>query len=192
MAATLIAITGGIGAGKSVVSRILMALGYPVYDCDSRAKLLMDSSPEIKRRIAAEISPEAISDNAICRPVLAEIVFNNPQKLLALNAIVHHHVREDIAAEALCTSSPILFIETAILYESHLDTMVSQVWNVTAPEPIRIERIIARNGCTSAQARSRIDSQRTPVITPHPATHTLVNDNLTPLLPQVLHLLRRL
>ncbi|MDE6265914.1 MAG: dephospho-CoA kinase [Muribaculaceae bacterium] len=189
MGARIIAITGGIGAGKSVVSRMLTAMGHDVYDCDSRAKALMDNSGEIKRRIAEEIAAEAVDGDKILRPVLAEIVFNNPDKLLILNSIVHQYVREDIAREAAGSDAPVMFIETAILYESGLDRMVSQVWDVTAPEPVRIERVVARNGCTADHARARIESQRIVVENPHHAVHTIVNDNITPLLPQVLHLL---
>ena len=178
----IIAITGGIGAGKSVVSRILTTLGFRVYDCDSRAKVLMDNSSEIKRRIAEEIASEAVVDDEIRRDVLASVVFSDAEKLRILNSIVHHHVRCDIAETAASCGVPVLFIETAILYESGLD----KVWDVTAPEDIRVERIINRNHCKAEQARARIESQRIIVTDPHPAVHTIINDNLTPLLPQIL------
>lgn len=186
MKTRIIAITGGIGAGKSVVSRILTTLGFRVYDCDSRAKVLMDNSSEIKRSIAEEIAAEAVVDDEIRREVLASVVFSDAEKLRILNSIVHHHVRCDIAETAASCGVPVLFIETAILYESGLDKMVEQVWEVTAPEDIRVERIINRNHCTAEQARARIESQRITVTDPHPAVHTIINDNLTPLLPQIL------
>lgn len=174
------------------MSRILSLLGYPVYDSDSRAKALMDSSLEIKNRIAAEVAAEAIVDNEIRRDILAEVVFGNPDKLLALNNIVHHHVRRDILREAASSSEGVLFVETAILYESGIDRMVSQVWEVTAPEQIRIERVMQRNHCSREQAIARIESQRFTPEHPHHSVHPIINDGLTPVLPRVLHLLRNI
>ncbi|MDE7154465.1 MAG: dephospho-CoA kinase [Muribaculaceae bacterium] len=184
----IIAITGGIGAGKSVVSRMLVALGYTVYDCDSRAKVLMDSSDEIKSRIGAEIAPEVVADGIIRRDMLAAIVFSDPEKLLKLNNIVHHHVRRDIALES--SRVPLLFIETAILYESGLDGMVESVWEVTAPETVRVGRIVSRNSCSEAEARARIESQRRTPARLHPSIHKIINDGVEPVLPRVLELLK--
>lgn len=190
MNATLIAITGGIGAGKSVVCKMLAALGYPVYDCDSQAKAIMDKSPEIKQRIAAEIAAEAIAGDTIRRDILASVVFNNPAKLQVLNEIVHDHVRKHLGLMATQTPHAVLFVETAILYESHLDEMVSQVWDVTAPEATRISRIVARNGCTPRQALERINAQNLNPGRPHHTIHRIINDDVTPVLPQVLRLLK--
>ena len=77
----LVAITGGIGAGKSIVSRVLRAKGYQVYDCDSRARAIMDSDPEIKTRLRAEIHPKALSpDGTIDRRLIASVVFTDPDR----------------------------------------------------------------------------------------------------------------
>ena len=77
----VIAIIGGIGVGKTVVSTVLSKLGYSIYDCDSKAKRLMDNSNAIKRDIAFQISNEVIVNNQIDRKVLANIVFNDEHKL---------------------------------------------------------------------------------------------------------------
>lgn len=183
----IVAITGGIGAGKSVVSRVLRALGYPVYDCDSRAKALMDCDAAIKARLAGEIAREVICDDAIDRAALARIVFADSVKLAKLNAIVHEAVRLDIAAWVSRQSSPRVFVETAILYQSGLNRMVDAEWRVTAPEQLRIERVMARNGLSAETVRARIDSQRFEPAPdePHPALHELLNDGITPLLPRI-------
>ncbi len=94
----LIAITGGIGSGKSVVSRILLALGYPVYDCDSRAKTLMDADSTIKRRLIEEIGEATVVDGIIDRPALSRMVYADAIMLERPNAIVHAAVRADLAA----------------------------------------------------------------------------------------------
>lgn len=185
----LIAVTGGIGAGKSVVSKMLRAMGYPVYDCDTRAKELMDSSPEIKAAIAARISPEVIgSDQSIDQPLLASIVFAEPEKLAALNSIVHNAVIADL--DAWARDLRLAFVETAILYQSGLDRMVDQVWQVEAPRQIRIERVMHRNCISESQVMARINSQddfRPSRL--HPVIHTLDNDGFRPLLPRIESLL---
>ena len=90
----IIAINGGIGSGKSVVSRIVTVMGYPVYDCDAQARQLMDSSDEIKAAISAGIHHACIKDGQIDRAMLASIVFEDKEKLAILNSIVHGAVRE--------------------------------------------------------------------------------------------------
>lgn len=183
----IVAITGGIGAGKSVVSRVLRALGYPVYDSDSRAKALMDSDAAIKERLAVEIAREVICGDAIDRAALARIVFADSVKLAKLNAIVHEAVRLDIAGWVRRQSARRVFVETAILYQSGLNRMVDAEWRVTAPEALRIERVMARNGLSADAVRARIESQRFEPAPdePGPELHELLNDGATPLLPQI-------
>ncbi len=183
----LTAITGGIGAGKSIVSRVLTAMGYPVYDCDSRARSLMDMSAEIKRAIALNIDAGVIlPDDSIDRRLLAEIVFRDKQMLLTLNSIVHQAVRDDLARWVSDRSSALVFVETAILYESGLDRVIDSEWHVTAPTDIRVDRVIARNGLSREHVLARIEAQSG--TTPPKSSHniiTLVNDDITPLLPQI-------
>lgn len=183
----LIAITGGIGAGKSVVSHILRAMGFEVYDCDSHAKYLMDESSEIKRRICTEISPAAVdSCGDIDRTVLSSVVFADPAKLAVLNSIVHHAVIDDIKSWSLRPhTKELLFVETAILYQSRLDRLVDEVWEITAPDELRIARVIARNGCDRDAVAARMRSQSHIPAQPHHIVREIINDNLTPLLPQI-------
>lgn len=187
----VIALSGGIGCGKSTVAKILRAMGYKIYDCDSRAKILMDTSDEIKCRIKDSISSDAIVGNAIDRTVLGNIVFNNPDALSRLNQIVHHAVRDDIH-RWLKSNDKVRFIETAILYQSHLDSIVDEVWEVNAPIDISIERVMNRNGFTVEQVKSRIDSQQFTPEYLHNNVHYISNDNINALLPQIESLLSRI
>lgn len=155
----LIAITGGIGSGKSVVCRILEVLGYEVYDCDARAKSIMEDSAEIKENLVKEFGGDVISEGRINRPYLAELVFNDNQKLKCLNSIVHGAVIRDILQKQEECRDKIMFVETAIVYESGLNTIVSGIWEVTAPENLRIERVMQRNGLSRQQVEARIRSQ---------------------------------
>ena len=186
-AAKIIAVVGGIGSGKSVVCRILQSMGYPVYDCDSRARFLQDSDAEMRHRIASEVTADALNpDGTLNRHVVAACVFSNPDKLHALNRIVHGAVAVDLHEHIDCDLSGknLFFVETAILYESGLDKMVDFVWEVTAPEAVRVARVMVRNGLSAEEVRARIAVQSpTAVNTKH---YIIINDGKIPLLPQIL------
>lgn len=187
----LTAIAGGIGSGKSVVSRAVAAMGYDVYDCDFRARRLMDGealAAEIAREFGSEIFDEA---GILRRRELAAIVFADAGRLAALNALTHSAVRADLALWAAARSRHRhIFVETAILYQSGLDRMAARVWEVTAPEEIRIARVMERNGLTADEVRARIEAQDSfEPESSHPLTDIIVNDGIRPLLPQIEKLL---
>lgn len=190
----MIAVCGGIGSGKSVVCRILRCMGYPVYDCDSRAKQLMDASDDIRRVIAEDIAADAIdSEGHIDRRCLAAAVFGDAAKLEILNRAVHGCVLDDLECwrrEQQGTA----FVETAILYQSGLNRMVDEVWEVTAPEAVRVCRVMQRNSMTEAQVIERIEAQRyqPDAEEVHACVREIVNDGSSALLPQIGRLLRGL
>ena len=132
-----VAITGGIGSGKSVVSRLLRVEGYPVYDCDSQAKRIMDNDAEIQRQLQ-----NAFGEN-----------------LRKLNAIVHPAVIADIKKWSVAEQKDLVFVETAILRESGMETLVDEVWVVDAPKDIRVARVMVRNNMPEEDVRKRIESQ---------------------------------
>lgn len=183
----LIAVTGGIGSGKSVVCRILRTLGYSVLDTDSEAKAIMDADRDIHARLNSEIAAEIVRDGVIDRRRLAEIVFADAEKLAILNSIVHAAVRRRIEEWAESASSSPAFIETALLFQSGLNEMVDAELRITAPEEIRIRRVMERNNLTRDKIEARIASQvyiPTPNATIPPLTE-VKNDGITPVLPQV-------
>lgn len=190
----LVAVSGGIGSGKSVVCRILRCMGYPVYDCDTRAKQLMDASDEIRRVIRAEIASDAIDHKGgINRQCLAAAVFGNPCKLEILNRAVHGCVLGDLECWRR-EQEGTAFVETAILYQSGLHRMVDEVWEVTAPETVRMRRVMRRNSMTEAQVVERIEAQRYQPSPEemHTCVREIVNDGSSALLPQISRLLRGL
>ncbi len=184
--ATIIAISGGIGSGKSVVSRILRSWNYPVFDCDSEAKRLMDNDDTIKALIARDICADAIIDNNIDRKRLADVVFNDATKLQRLNEIVHTSVRNLLRSWTSNIVAQYAFVETAILRSSGLENDVDAEWFVDAPKDIRIQRVIKRNGISAADVNARMDSQKYDELPSLilPVT-TIINDGNTPLLPQL-------
>ncbi|MCD8394927.1 MAG: dephospho-CoA kinase [Bacteroidales bacterium] len=168
------------------MARCVEAMGHPVYDCDSRAKALMDSSQEILDRIAAEICAEAVVDGMLDRPRLSKIVFADAEALGRLNAIVHQAVKEDIKRwVAENWASPLLFIESAILESSGLTPMCDRVWEVTAPEELRIRRACDRSGLTPKEVKARMSTQSVN----NESFMEIVNDGVKPLLPQMLEAL---
>lgn len=188
----IIALTGGIGSGKSTVARVLRAWGYAVFDCDSRARRLMDESAEIKRRIALEIAAEVIENGEINRRTLSDIVFADKEKLLILNSIVHNAVREDIRNwRSSLYSRPFVFVETAILYSSGLFNDVDGELRVTAPAEVRIRRVMARNNFSRAQVQERIAAQTAEENPAEPLADVkiLVNNNAAAVLPQLVSIL---
>ena len=156
----LIAICGGIGSGKSVISHILSLLGYEVYDCDSRAKLLMDNSEEIKTELFDYFGNEVLdSDRNINRRYLSKRIFGDIEALNRVNSIVHPRVVSEIVSLAKNSRNDCYFFETALPQESGLDRISDEVWLVTAPVEERIARVQRRNGMSRDQVMRRINSQ---------------------------------
>ncbi len=189
----IIGISGGIGSGKSVVSRILRIWGYPVYDCDSEAKALMEADAVIKQRLAEELDTDIVAAGGIDRVRLAEIVFADEAKLSILNSIVHAGVRRHFAQWSLRQRHNVIFVETAILHSSGMVEDVDAEWHVTAPVDIRVARVMRRNNVTEHQVRSRIAAQHAdekPLSQPVPLT-LITNDGQMALLPQLLAALNK-
>lgn len=186
---SLTAITGGIGCGKSVVSEVLRSMGYPVYDCDSRARAIMDSSEEIRFRITSDISADVVdAAGVIDRKRLSEIVFADADLLNRLNSIVHKAVVDDIGRwrDSLGESCRRAWVESAIIYESGIDRIVDSVWQVEAPVDLRIERVMSRNGVSADSVRQRIEAQSAPHGRPeHSNVSHILNDGVAAVLPQL-------
>lgn len=168
----IIGITGGIGSGKSVVSRILRLLGYEVYDCDSEARLIMERSAEIRESLISRFGSEAVNqEGSLNRRHIADRVFGNSEELKWLNSIVHKAVREDVARRAELAmegdkslpegATAPLFVESAILATSGLAGMCREVWLVDAPEEVRLERAMGRDGAPRQEIKRRMEAQKT-------------------------------
>lgn len=185
--ARLIAITGGIGSGKSVVAQLLHVMGYEVYDCDSRAKQLMTTSASLRERLIGAFGSEVYSGAAINREALAAKVFADKNQLAKLNSIVHPAVISDIGEWAdKRSNSDLLFVETALLRESGVDRLTDDVIVVTAPIELRIERVMKRNNATREQVEARIKAQGN---FDFPKAMVVINDDVTPIIPQLINLL---
>ena len=156
-----IGITGGIGSGKTTVCKIFAVLGIPVYYADDRAKWLMQHDPQLIEQIKAHFGEKAYGpDGQLQRAYLAGIVFKDQKKLEQLNAIVHPAVREDgLAWDRQHTDTPYTLREAALLYESGISELLDQIIVVTAPEELRIQRVMQRDGVDATAVRARMDKQ---------------------------------
>lgn len=183
----LTAITGGIGSGKSVVSALLRVMGYEVYDCDQRAKWVMTHDPLLRQQLIELFGEETYSaDGAtLNKPYLACKIFGDAEALQQMNACVHPAVARDLLQQGA------LFFESAILFESGFDKLVSpaEVWTVSAPLELRITRAMKRDGATREQVLNRIDSQLPQEEKERRADHIIWNDDEHSLIEQVHKLL---
>lgn len=154
-----IGITGGIGSGKSVVCRLLKTLNYPVYDSDEQAKILMKESPAIISQLTSLIGEDAYIGGEINKPKISSFIFSSEYNLSRVNSIVHPEVCAHFDKWRLSQSSEVVFVESAILYESGLSGMVDEVWCVVADEEERIKRVMKRNAIGRQDVVARINSQ---------------------------------
>lgn len=185
----LIAITGGIGSGKTVVSDVLRVMGHPVYDCDKNAKSLMDSSDEIKSSLIKYFGSEIINDKGIDRRLLSELVFGDASLLQILNSIVHPVVVKDVMDWRNRQDCDVAFVETAILKESGLAKIVDGVWVVEAHEDVRVGRVMRRNAFSEAEVRARIAVQSNDFEYSGLPVYYIDNNGEKPILPQISSLL---
>ncbi len=191
----VIAITGGIGAGKSIVSRILRLLGYDVYDCDFEAKRLMDNDSELKADIQIKFGLDAISaNNTLNRPYISSRIFQDQQTRQWLNARVHAKVLEDLKKHINLNNSGIQFVESAIAVSSGITDTCDEVWVVTAPQELRVVRVMARNQLSRDQVYNRIEAQQSEESALRQCPCPLINiDNSpnSPLLQRITYLVKQ-
>lgn len=191
-----IGITGGIGSGKTTVCDVFKALGIPVYDADYWARWLINNHPALKKGIVDLFGSEAYAaDGAYNRPYVSEIVFTQKEKRQALNALVHPLVEQHSRqwhAEQAAQGHPYTLKEAALMIESgssrHLDALIV----VTAPEDLRIQRIMQRDNMPEEQVRNRIASQMPENEKLKYADFVVHNDGRQGMVPQVLAIHRRI
>jgi dephospho-CoA kinase len=160
----IIGLTGGIGSGKSTVADLFLTLGIPVYESDSRAKILMNTNVELRKKIEMLLGSQAYVNGEINRPWIAEQVFGNKDLLQQLNSIVHPAVQTDALTWANSpeqAKSPYVIKESAILFEENLAEHLDGIILVVAPASIRIVRVMKRDGLTKTQIEERIQHQWT-------------------------------
>ena len=155
----VVGLTGGIGSGKSTIAKEFATLGISVFNSDEQAKALIATDTQVKERIIAAFGEEAYQNGEYNRAYIAQIVFNNSEKLAILNGIVHPALAKYFKQWAKKQTSPYVPKEAAILFESGSYKDCDYIITVTAPEEVRIARVMARDHCTEAQVRARMAQQ---------------------------------
>lgn len=187
-----VGITGGIGSGKSTVCRMLAERGVALYDADSRAKALMSTSEALRRALIDNFGAETFTAEGLNRAYLAGRVFNDAEQLRLLNSIVHPAVIEDFEAWAEAQEGNYVVFESAILFEAGLEDRVDVAVAVMAPEALRVERVMARDGHTREQVLARIKNQMSDDERSDRAKYSIVNVDIEELEEDVEQLHRRL
>lgn len=188
-----IGITGGIGSGKSVVSKLLQLMGVPVYIADVESKRLTETDPDIRAALIALLGDEVYQDGKLNRPLLASYIFGNKDNLTMVNGIIHPRIKDDFRRWAQSHSSyPIVGIEAAILIEAGFTEDVDQVVLVYAPQEIRLRRAVSRDACAAEQIQQRMRNQMPDEDKMAFAHHIIYNDDKQALIPQLGALIKTL
>lgn len=183
-------ITGGIGSGKTILSKALETLGAKVYNADLRSKALLETNPEIKTKLLQVFGSEILlKAEKINKAALALIVFEQPDKLKILNSIVHPAVEMDFTIWKESQKEALyLVFEAAILIESGFGNKMDMLVQVTAPEETRIARVCQRDNTSAEQVKLRIKNQMSDEERAKMCHLSLINDGKVLLLPQILSL----
>ncbi|MBO5611076.1 MAG: dephospho-CoA kinase [Prevotella sp.] len=176
-----IAITGGIGSGKSYVCKLLQQRGISVYDCDAAAKRLMATSVELQNELSQLVGSEVFADGKLNKPIMAKFLLASDENRLAINNIVHPAVASDYM------QSGIEWIESAILFDSGFDQRLplTAIVCVTAPLTVRISRIMQRDNISKEQAEEWIAQQMPQDEVARLSNYVIVNDGESDLDQQI-------
>ena len=155
----IVGLTGGIGSGKTTVAKMFMELGVPVYLADVEAKKLLAENTEVQKKVIDILGEQAYKNEEPDRAYIAEKVFKNKNLLTSLNKIIHPAVKIHFENWYASQNAPYVLKEAAILFESGSYKDCNAIITVTAPEEIRINRVILRDKTTEEAVRARMQNQ---------------------------------
>jgi dephospho-CoA kinase len=191
-----VGVTGGIGSGKSIICRIISTMGYPVFYSDLRAKELMVNDPELMAELRELFGQDAYETGTptpqLNRTFLAEKIFNDPDLINQMNAIVHPKVRKSFHEFAAQHPHTHVFNEAAILFETGAFRAFDKTILVTAPIELRIERVVQRDHIHRQQVEERMKNQWPDEKKLKLAEFVIQNDDQQLITPQVLEILSHL
>jgi dephospho-CoA kinase len=183
-----VGLTGGIGSGKSTVAQIFKVLGIPVFDADVVAKNIMQTDTALIAAVVETFGETVYTNGQLNRKVLADIVFNDTYKLEQLNALVHPATIAAADRWMAEQTTPYVIKEAALLFESGSVAHLDKVIGVTAPQTIRIQRVMQRDQTTRQEVLTRMNRQIDDSIKMRLCDFVLQNDEQSLLLPKVVEL----
>ena len=181
-----IGLTGGIGVGKTYVSKVFQKRGIPIFNADEQAKKCMVDDANLKAAVQLAFGENMYLEGVLQKEELAQIVFNNTKNLAKLNALVHPIVKQKFEDWCTLQSASMVIKEAAILFESDAHLGLDAVVCVSAAEKLRIARVQKRDGSSVEQIESRMGKQMSQAEKEELADFLVVNDQVQLLLPQVL------
>lgn len=156
----VIGLTGGIGSGKTTVAQLIEEMGYPVYYSDIRAKEIVNENEDLKHKIRELLGSEAYDEEGLYnRKYVSGLVFENKELLNQLNATIHPAVKTDFESWVSQQNSTMVFKETALLFELHLDEQCDKSLLITADDRLRLKRVMDRDGKTYREVEAIMDKQ---------------------------------
>tara|TARA_B100000900_G_scaffold124550_1_gene105124 strand:+ start:1718 stop:2314 length:597 start_codon:yes stop_codon:yes gene_type:complete len=155
----VLGLTGGIGSGKTTVAKMFEALEVPVYNADKAAKTLMQSSKDLKQKIKQLLGEDAYKQNQLNKGFISEKIFNNKVLLKQINALVHPEVALDFNSWLSIQTSVYVVKEVAIIFEIAAENQFDYILTVTAPESMRVQRIIERDQASLAKIKALMSNQ---------------------------------
>jgi dephospho-CoA kinase len=184
-----VGITGGIGSGKSTVCKVFKALGVPVYHADVVARNITDQNPSVVAQIKETFGVGMYATGKLDRPKMAALVFNNPDALAKLNAIVHPAVHAGLPVWlAENKNAPYIIYEAAILFESAAYKQLDKSILVAATEETRLHRVMQRDNATRDEVLARVKNQWDETQKLVHANFVIWNEGNIPVIAQVLAL----
>lgn len=180
-----VGVTGGIGAGKSIVSSILMAMNFSVFNSDTEAKRIVDTDLTVRDQLIELFGEDIYNGKELDRVKLATYIFENEELRAKVNSIIHPAVRA--AFDQFCRTAPstIVFNEAAILFETGSYKQFDATILVTAPEELRVHRVVERDHVTPQDVLKRMNVQWSDVRKSSLADYIIINDDKQPVLSQI-------
>ena len=186
-----IGITGGIGSGKSVVSDLLRLQGVPVYNADTASKSLLVTDEKLISSLKVLLGEDIYQGGVLDKKRMASLIFSDKELLEKVNALIHPAVIADFERWANRQKASLLACESALIFESKMNSLFDAVVMVYAPESVRLRRAMLRDTATEEQVKARIQNQLSDEVKKSISDYVIVNDDKQALLPQLKELLAR-
>ena len=193
-----VGLTGGIGSGKSLISKIIRSFGFPVYDSDVEAKKLMENDFWVKKQLLENFGNEVFINEKLNTNFLAQKVFSDKNSLEKINKIVHSAVFEHFSEwaenqlENPKEKRKIVFMESAIIFENSLEKYFDKIISVISPQEVRIQRIMQRSDMQRDEIEKRIYNQLPNEILTEKSDFVIINNEKEALLPQIVGILDKI
>jgi dephospho-CoA kinase len=184
----IIGITGGIGSGKTIVSKVFETLGISVYNSDIEAKKLNNSSERIKKELINRFGNDLYKEDVLDKKLLAKYIFNNSENIKFVNNIIHPEVKKHFEKWLKLQKGRFVIKESAILIETGIYKDVDILISVLAPEELRIKRIFNRDNLNKEEIKARIDKQTNDETRLSISDYIVKNDDKHLIIPQILQI----